>query len=163
MMNPSIPRLLAACVMAAAGLSATSMALAQKAALVQEVNVPAKSPYQHNLAFNPSSASCPNSYYCTAAFPAVPAGKRLVVTYVSAQYTVNSPSVEAIVLIGNSLFDTMAIPAAVNVGASRFVAAAPVTYYFEAGETPTVFLSGSSMSLSNTAHASIIGYLVSVP
>lgn len=152
-----------ACTVAVAGLLAGTTAFAQKAALVQEVNVPAKSPYQHNLLFNGTAANCPNNFFCAVGFPPVPAGKRLVVTHVSAQYSLNSGAVEAAVSIGTSIGNTLDLPAPVNTGASRYITSSPVTYYFEAGETPTVFVIGSSVITGLTNHASVIGYLVSLP
>ena len=146
--------------LAACGLLACSLASAQKAALVQPAFGPGITPYQSNQLYNPSASICPNQFYCQIAFPAVPAGKRLVVTYASATYSLNAGATEAIVEIGNGLFSTMDLPAPVNAGNSRYLASGPVTYYFEAGETPYIFITGSSVITSNTGHASIIGYLV---
>ena len=145
--------------LALAGALACGAASAQKAALVQEAYGPGRTPYQVNQLYNPSASICPNSFYCQIAFPPVPAGKRLVVTQVSATYSLNSGATEAIVEIGNGLFNTMDIPT-VSVGNLRYVASAPITYYFEPGETPYIFITGSSVITSNTGHASIIGYLV---
>ncbi len=146
--------------LAAGSLLACSLASAQKAALVQPAFGPGITPYQSNQLYNPSASICPNQFYCQIAFPAVPAGKRLVVTYASATYSLNAGATEAIVEIGNGLFSTMDLPAPVNVGNSRYLASGPVTYYFEAGETPYIFITGSSVITSDTGHASIIGYLV---
>ncbi len=146
--------------LAAAGLLACGAASAQKAALVQEVFGPGVTPYQSNQLYNPSASICPNNFYCQIAFPAVPAGKRLVVTYASATYSMNAGATEAIVEIGNGLFSTMDLPAPVNVGNNRYLASSPVTYYFEPGETPYIFITGGSVITGNTGHASIIGYLV---
>jgi hypothetical protein len=142
------------------GLAVTCTAFAQKAALVQETYGPGRSPYQSNQLYNPSAQLCPNQFYCQIAFPVVPAGKRLVVTYVSATYSMNAGATEAIVSLGKGLFDTMDLPAPVNVGGNRYVASGPVTYYFEAGEIPYVFITGSSVVTNNTGHASVIGFLV---
>ena len=146
--------------LAAAGLLAGGAASAQKAALVQEVFGPGVTPYQVNQLYNPSASICPNQFYCQIAFPAVPAGKRLVVTHASATYSLNAGATEAIVEIGNGLFSTMDLPAPVGVGFNRYVASSPVTYYFEQGETPYIFITGGSVITSNTGHASIVGYLV---
>ena len=156
MFQPSVLRL----AVAAFAALACGAASAQKAALVQEATGPGITPYQSNQLYNPSASICPNQFYCQIAFPAVPAGKRLVVTHASATYSMNAGAVEAIVSIGNSLFSTMDLPAPVGVGFNRYVASSPVTYYFEQGETPYIFITGSSVITSNTGHASIIGYLV---
>jgi len=155
---PRIPiRRLALAVLVATACSAAS---AQKAALVQPVIGPGIQPYQSNQLYNPSASICPNSFYCQIAFPPVPAGKRLVVTHASATYSVTQTGTEEIVSIGASLFDTMDLPAAVFVGTFRYVASSPITYYFEAGQTPYIFITGSSVLTNNTGHASIVGYLV---
>ena len=156
MSQPSVLRLAVAAIAALACCAAS----AQKAALVQEASGPGITPYQSNQLYNPAPGICPNQFYCQIAFPAVPAGKRLVVTMASATYSMNAGAVEAIVSIGNSLFSTMDLPAPVNVGFNRYVASSPITYYFEQGETPYIFITGSSVITSNTGHASIVGYLV---
>ncbi|MDP9125848.1 MAG: hypothetical protein M3N82_14820 [Pseudomonadota bacterium] len=149
--------------LAASAALACCAASAQKAALVQEVYGPGRTPYQSNQLYNPSASICPNQFYCQIAFPAVPAGKRLVVTQASATYSMNAGATEAIVSIGNSLFSTMDLPAPVNVGNSRYVASSAITYYFEPGETPYVFITGGSVVTNNTGHASLVGYLVPAP
>ena len=145
---------------AAAAALACCAASAQKAALVQEAFGPGITPYQSNQLYNPSASICPNSFYCQIAFPAVPAGKRLVVTHASATYSVTQTGTEEIVSIGANLFDTLDLPAAVYVGTFRYVASSPITYYFESGQTPYIFIGGSSVLTNNTGHASIVGYLV---
>ncbi len=149
--------------LATLGVLASSAASAQKAALVQEVFGPGVTPYQSNQLYNPSASICPNQFFCQIAFPAVPAGKRLVVTHASGTYSMNPGATEAIVSIGAGLFDTMDLPAAVPVGTNRYVASSPITYYFEPGTTPYIFITGGSVITSNTGHASIVGYLVPAP
>ncbi len=149
--------------LAAVGALACLSASAQKAALVQEVYGPGRTPYQSNQLYNPSASICPNQFYCQIAFPPVPGGRRLVVTHASATYSMNSGATEAIVSIGNGLFSTMDLPAPVNVGANRYVASSPITYYFEPGETPYIFITGGSVVTGNTGHASLVGYLVPAP
>ena len=146
--------------LAACGLLACSLASAQKAALVQPVFGPGVTPYQSNQLYNPSASICPNQFFCQIAFPVVPAGKRLVVTHASGTYSMNAGATQAIVSIGTNIGNTLDLPAPINVGSDRYVASSPVTYYFEAGETPIIFITGGSVITSNTGHASIIGYLV---
>ena len=156
--TPHIPVL--RLVLAVVGVLACSAAGAQKAALVQEVFGPGVTPYQSNQLYNPTASICPNQFYCQIAFPAVPAGKRLVVTHASATYSMNAGASEAGVSIGANLFDTMDLPAPVFVGNNRYVTSSPITYYFEQGATPYLFITGSSVITSNTGHASLVGYLV---
>jgi hypothetical protein len=159
--SPRIPAL--RLVLTALGLAACLPAGAQKAALVQELYGPGRTPYQSNQLYGPSPSICPNQFYCQVAFPPVPGGKRLVVTHASATYSMPSGASEAIVSIGKGLFDTMDLPAPVNVGGNRYVASSPITYYFEPGETPYIFITGSSVVTNNTGHASIVGFLVPAP
>jgi hypothetical protein len=77
-----------------------------------------------------------------------------------ATYSMNPGASEAIVSIGSGLFDTMDLPAPIFVGVNRYVASGPITYYFEQGVTPYIFITGSSVITSNTGHASIVGCLV---
>ena len=149
--------------LAAFGVLACSTAFAQKAALVQEAFGPGITPYQSNQLYNPSASICPNQFFCQIAFPPVPGGKRLVVTHASATYSMNAGANEAGVSLGASLADTLDLPAPVGVGSNRFVTSSPVTYYFEQGQTPFIFITGSSVITNNTGHASIIGYLVPTP
>ena len=159
-MNHALRLSVARLALAAFGALASSAASAQKAALVQEASGPGITPYQSNQLYNPSASICPNQFYCQIAFPAVPAGKRLVVTHASATYSMNAGASEAIVSIGNSLFSTMDLPAPIFVGLNRYVASSPITYYFEPGETPYIFITGGSVVTNNTGHASLVGYLV---
>ena len=50
--------------------------------------------------------------------------------------------------------------AVAGVGLNRYVASGPITYYFEQGATPYVFVTRGSGITSNTGHASLVGYLV---
>jgi len=133
---------------------------------VTEVDAPGKHPYQHRIGFNPGPANCPNQYFCVVTFPTVPAGKRLVVTNVSAQYSLTSGGSQASVSIGvdNNLFGDILDMLATPIGADRFLASSSITYFVEAGQSPSVFLSGVFVTpLNNSAFATITGYLVSVP
>lgn len=144
----------------AIGLLVAGSAGAQRAALVEEIYAPGRQVYQYNLGINPSGNYCPNQFYCEITFPAVPAGKRLVVTYVSVQFSLTGPVTGATGSIGTSVFDSMAFQPGVGTGVNRFVAAGPVTYYFEPGQRPVVQFSGNSVLTSNSAFASVVGYLV---
>jgi hypothetical protein len=132
---------------------------------VQNRDEPGRNPYQHTVRFNPNSSICPNTFYCAAAFPAVPAGKRLVVTYASAQYRLTMPGGDPDVSVGKNsdvFSDAQFIPT-VQGSPGYFLAAGPVTFYVEAGEVPTVFLAGTNIDTCCTQTASISGYLISLP
>jgi hypothetical protein len=93
------------------------------------------------------SATCPGSQ-CEFTFPAVPAGKRLLITSVSAQLGRVSSS---IVLEGNGVpyFVTKSHPDLGNV-------TAPVSLYFEAGSVPRARV----FAPDTTQHTSLIITLV---
>ena len=93
------------------------------------------------------SATCPGSQ-CQFTFPTVPAGKRLLITSVSAQL---GQTHDTIVLEGNgvSYFVTKTHP-------DLDYVTAPVRLYFEAGSTPTARV----FAPDATQHTSLIITLV---
>lgn len=124
----------------------------------------ARTPYQETDLFNQSAETC-TQFVCTATFPAVPAGKRLVVTYASARYGLSSGGTAPSVSLtdGTSAFsgDAILLSAPVNIGFDTWLAAGPVTFYVEAGQTPTLELGGQFVQpASLTAEVAISGYLV---
>jgi len=124
-------------------------------------------PYEHTTFFNQTATTC-TQFVCTVSFPAVPAGKRLVITYASARWALTaggSGATAEVGVNGNDLSDPqILLPAAVQSGATNYVAAGPVTFYAEAGDVPTLSLQGQFVQpVSNTAEAAIVGHLVTVP
>jgi hypothetical protein len=124
----------------------------------------ARTPYQQTDFFNQTAQTC-TQFVCTASFPAVPAGKRLVVTYASARYALSSGGTAPSVRLtdGNSPSNgtSILLPAPVNIGFDSWLAAGPVTFYVEAGQAPTLTLGGQFVQpVSNTAEVAISGYLV---
>jgi hypothetical protein len=121
-------------------------------------------PYEHVDFFNQTAATC-TQFVCHVTFPAVPAGKRLVITYASARWALTAGGNFAIATVGingnDSTDPQILLPAAVQVGTVNWVAAGPVTLYAEAGDVPTMSLQGQFVQpVSNTAEASIVGHLV---
>lgn len=103
-------------------------------------------PYQA-MASIADSTTCPGGQ-CILSFPTVPAGKRLVITSVSAQL---GPVANQLVLEGNGV--SFFVPKSdVNIG----YLASQVTVYFDAGTTPTarIFVGAA------TQHTSLIVTLV---
>jgi hypothetical protein len=107
-------------------------------------------PYQATASI-PDSATCPSAQ-CILSFPAVPRGKRLVVTSVSAQL---GPASNQLVLEGN--------------GVSYFVPkshpdlsylAVPVTVYFNAGSTPTARIFAPNTAHHTSLIVTLVGHLV---
>lgn len=129
------------------------------------VNVAAdEEPYEHTVFFNQTDSTC-TQFVCEVSFPAVPAGKRLVITYASARWALTSGGNNATVALGvngNDVTDPqILLPAAVLSGFSNWVAAGQVTFYAEAGDVPTLSLQGQFVQpVSNTAEAAIVGHLV---
>ena len=135
---------------------------------MKNVDEPGRTPYKQQMFFFQNASHC-DTNQCTIAFPPVPAGVRLVVTYFCIGTRVLSPQA----YVYGSLIDvdqyqnhvpTLNMPA-VAIGGNYYLASGPVTFFYEPGSTPIVMMSGSVMdSLSNVgANASIIGYLVALP
>ena len=107
-------------------------------------------PYQAMASIG-DSATCPSAQ-CILSFPAVPRGKRLVITSVSAQL---GPASNQLVLEGN--------------GVSYFVPkshpdlgylAVPVTVYFNAGSTPTARIFAPNTAQHTSLIVTLVGHLV---
>ena len=121
-----------------------------------------RAPYQHSFLFNQTASTC-TQFVCTASFPAVPAGQRLVVTYASARYALSSggtaPSVS--LSVNGQTSPSILLPAPQRIGFDSYVAAGPVTFYVGAGGVPTLELGGQFVQpVSNTAEVSLVGHLV---
>ena len=135
--------------------------------LVQNVNEPGLNPYQHIISFNQNATYC-YSYACVIEFPVVPAGKRLVITYASAQFALaGSGNTLASVALTTSVNDQvqMLLPAPALDGLGRFyISASPVTFYVNAGVHPEMVLGGQFVldNGNNTAQVSLTGYYVNL-
>ncbi len=141
----------------AAGLAAVAMvvtigterrAIAQvvRAALVRNQDEPGRNPYSQN-------AGCFGSG-CSVSFPPVPAGQRLVVTFVNALVGDNNGPV---LLLGGHGQDNRYLVTASNGAIS--VVNSPVLAYYDAGETPTLACECSDPLLVST----LSGYFVALP
>ena len=111
----------------------------------------ATSPYQVTQGVANSSSCAPQ---CIINFTAVPAGRRLVITNVSAQL---GTSQENFVIEGNgaAFFVPKAYPNASYL-------AAPVTVYFEPGSTPTARFFVPDATQNTSLIVTLVGYLVPV-
>ena len=107
-------------------------------------------PYQA-MAGVADSTTCPGSQ-CILSFPTVPAGKRLVITSVSAQL---GPASDQLVLEGNgvSFFVPKSDP---NIG----YLASQVTLYYDAGTTPTARIFAPSTTQHTSLIVTLVGHLV---
>ena len=149
----------------AALLTASGGATAQRAALIQDRDSPGRSPYQHETGVNPSNAICPNNFFCVITFAAVPAGMRLVVTHASVEFTngIAGAGTGYISGPGGIFGPRLIIPHNVVTPGNRTIACGQVTYYVEAGQTPTVIFTGNGVITNNSAFASLTGYLIALP
>ena len=122
-------------------------------------------PYEHSDFFNQGPDTC-TQFVCHVRFPAVPAGKQLVITYASARWTLTAGGIGPSARLGIngniSINDPeILLPAPAPIGPDNYIASGPVTYYVDAGDQPTLSLGGQFViPSSNTAFASVVGYLV---
>ena len=127
-----------------------------------QVSNPATQPYQETIHFNQSATTC-TQFVCEVDFPAVPAGKRLAVTFVSATYGLSPGGTLASVELGiNASFNepSILLPAQ-RTGFDTYLASGPVTFYVDAGDEPTLELQGQFVQpASLTATASLVGFLI---
>lgn len=141
-----------------------TVALAQpKPALVQSRDEPARDPYQKEVAAAPIDCT---SSGCVVAFPAVPAGKRLVVTHISVVAATSDASTTYGVVVlshaGVAPSATIYLPIApMGPGATNyFYLSAPITYYVEAGDWPHIQM---VLTGSTSATVTLVGYSIALP
>jgi hypothetical protein len=107
-------------------------------------------PYQATASI-PDSTTCPGAQ-CILSFPAVPSGKRLVITNVSAQL---GPASNQLVLEGDGV--TYFVPKShPDLG----YLAVPVTVYFNAGSTPTARIFAPNTDQHTSLIVTLVGHLV---
>jgi hypothetical protein len=153
-------------------LAFAGSALAQRTLNVQDRDEPGRAPYQHAVTATPSPSTCssrPNVVfgtlsYCVLTFPAVPSGKRLVITHASA--VVEASALAAVYVAGPQGLDGMRVslpPSSNGVGGGS-VSSSPVTYFVEAGATPTLVVTVYGAFDSRIEFfGSLSGYLVTLP
>jgi hypothetical protein len=134
---------------------------AQKPALIQNIDEKGRNPY-----YELENGICgSNPSYCNIRFRTVPAGYRLVITYVSAFYSSTSTPGDVSYAYVNSGGLSQAggytyqvyLPAATANGGNYYTYSSSVIVYVEAGQTPAlVLLNGANAS------GSISGYLVAL-
>ena len=162
-------RLIATAVLAVTAAIAASSALAQEAALVTARDSPARMPYVSDAGFNPGAANCPNQSDCMVQLAAVAPGFRLVVTHAAAEWTNGVASVEAaFVHNSNYLFsDSVMIPPGVLLsGRNRILTSGQVSFYVDGPAMPAmpaIRMNGNNIITSNSAFATLVGYLVPLP
>jgi hypothetical protein len=145
----------------------SGMAHAQaKPALVRNIDEPGRNPYQQSISFQQNTFAGCTINSCVVTFNAVPAGRRLVVTYVSARYhdpTFFGPAGVSLGLNGNVGATLVDLPRNSTDNAFQTIAS-PLTFYVEAGDKPTVFIAGGNLIVSSfQANVAVAGYFVSLP
>jgi hypothetical protein len=146
--------------------AATAPVSAMTVTQVQNVNEPGLNPYQHFVSFNQGTGYCYN-FACTIEFPVVPDGKRLVITYASASFGLQSGGTLASVALASSANQNnqVMLPAPALDGLGRFyLSGSPVTFYVDEGHRPVMILGGQYMLTNGeySAQVSVVGYLVNL-
>jgi len=152
--NRNVRAALSAAAFFALGLTGESaLAQATEAVITNQATNPVQTrdvagigvnPYQHQASITDSSTCAPQ---CRLSFPAVPAGQRLVLTYVSAQ--LDATSFALLEGAPETLF-------LIKTGTTETNISQPVTFYYEAGETPVMRI----FQTNSTTRATLIGVLV---
>lgn len=152
----------------AAGLILPSTANAQKPILTRNADEPGRAPYQQNVFINQTTTSCPNNFYCVVSFDPVPAGYRLVITYASARFsqgTAYSGAYSVLSTDGSLSGPQILVPGGTLVGPdlAKYFSGGALTFYVDAGHSPSILLAGYNILTGLTSQANISGYLVALP
>lgn len=150
---------------------ASADALAQpKPALTLNTNEPGLNRYVESKQVEQNATAClpatPPFASCVFEMLPVPAGKRLVVTYVSAQYYLSAGATFPEVLLsaaGSGFVMLPMQPVQAGTAVDRHLVATPVTFYVEPGAVPRFTLRGFDILDGRTASLSIVGYVVNLP
>ena len=127
------------------GVESPVIAQVVRAALVRNQDEPGRNPYSQN-------AGCFGSG-CSLTFPAVPAGERLVVTFVDA--AIEGGGGSPLLLSGHGQ-DGRYLATTDN---TVSVVSSPIVAYYDAGETPMLTCFCSNTVLTST----LSGYFVALP
>lgn len=153
----------AAGLLAAQFVGAPSVAAQVRAALVRNVDEPARVPYFHSL-----SPTCPYANQCYVTFPAVPAGKRLHLTSIHVVFV--GTNTNAFLWVnrnstGNPLAAYTIAPTSAYFYGSQLATNQQVDLYFEAGEAPNLELGVSPVAEivgTSLDKMSVSGYVVDI-
>lgn len=162
MLSAKSVRRSAACFAAMAMALLAFDAIAQpKPALIQNRDDPGRNHYQQHVHIVQDSTNC-DDLYCGLSFNPVPAGKRLVITYASVAFSLNTPGTASRVYLGASSMNPIILPAAQSTGGSLYISASLVQYYVEAGQSPTIVV-GFGLADGANMNAAIVGYYIDLP
>lgn len=139
-------------------LFAVGSAFAQpKPALVKDIDQPGRTIYQETIVLNCSTS-------CSGQFSAVPAGKRLVVTWVSAIYTLSTSGLVSYGSLARNDMSGVTVflpPSPVPWAAPEMIINTPTLMYVDAGSSALLSISG--VATVQSATATLVGYYISVP
>ena len=140
-----------------------------KPALVRNTDEPGRNPYLAVVLVDVDTCT-PIPSNCNVDLATVPAGKRLVLTFASAAFLLDtsSPSRGGAVSITTSLLVAGAgvyLPAAQPAipGGTLHFATGPITFYVEPGETPRVNILTSLHPAGSKIELTLAGYYVILP
>jgi hypothetical protein len=139
-------------------------------ALVRSVDEPGRVPYQYAIELSSNDSRCGGNpaHNCFVVFPAVPAGKRLVIQHVSATQFVDAGfDAAATVQSGSSGLHLEIPPGGYQLlggTAKNFIFSQAVHGYVEAGDAPSmsIYTLGPGVNNSLNRYYFISGYLVNV-
>ena len=139
-----------------------TIAQAQRPVITRNADEPGRVPYNSSFPLQ----SCSNGG-CAVYFAPVPAGYRLVITYMSVLFSSATPTPSYISLTTTAAGTTdtpeeMYLPLPVSAGPNSgvYVVSAPIHFYAEPGSTPFMFLAAELSQGQVTG--SLTGYLVAL-
>jgi hypothetical protein len=175
---PTRVRLTLLAVLAALTPSAATPAYAQKPALTQNVDEQGRVPFHQVRALNAYGSqpldciNSPTQSECRVTFDAVPAGHRLVITYVSVAYYAVSPSLESTYFnlsapvttggTGEIERNIVQFPSATPDSRGYCAWSQPTLLYVEAGFIPSIYAYNIRNGIIDYATFTIEGYLVAL-
>lgn len=143
--------------------------------LVKSLDEPGRAPYQQTVQIPEANSGCVQGFCdSTFTFPAVPANKRLVIQYVSADLLLISGGVKSGAILGptgpgNPLpLGGHVLPLTLQSsfqGVDTWATSQQVTFYVDPLQQPTIDINSDSghTLVSGAINATITGYLVSLP
>lgn len=145
-------------IVALLALTMVSSALAQKPALIQNIDEKGRTPFYDTVIGSCSYGSC------ILTFATVPAGYRLVVTHASIRFLLDSSAGTSWAFFANGgygpsgYYYEVYLPAPGTNGGTVYTYSSPITAYAEAGQQPSISLFNSQADPVGT----IDGYLVAL-
>ncbi len=148
-----------ASILAFAAFCATAALAQPKPALVQDLDQPGRAKYQEA-----NSHSCQDASTCYFFFSVVPAGKRLVVTWVNVNYGLSASGFSWGILFQSdaSGVDLSLVPSPDQWADAVRTINSPVLMYVDAGYYPAIEILNGGL-FSGAAKATLVGYYISVP